>query len=65
MGCIILLIFSGTTVPLNIFESRYLQMVNDSMKKHRMRMTQPKKNKTLKKPDLYEIGCIEKITSFK
>ena len=34
----------GTTVPLNIFEPRYLQMVNDSMKKHRMiGMIQPKK----------------------
>ena len=30
------IMFPGTTVPLNIFEPRYLQMVNDSMKKHRM-----------------------------
>ena len=29
------IMFPGTTVPLNIFEPRYLQMVNDSMKKHR------------------------------
>ena len=55
----------GTTVPLNIFEPRYLQMVNDSMKKHRMiGMIQPRKSGSLKKPDLYEIGCIGKITSF-
>ena len=55
----------GTTVPLNIFEPRYLQMVNDSMKKHRIiGMIQPKKSGMLKKPDLYEIGCIGKITSF-
>ena len=26
------IMFPGTTVPLNIFEPRYLQMVNDSMK---------------------------------
>ena len=59
------IMFPGTTVPLNIFEPRYLQMVNDSMKKHRMiGMIQPKKTGSLKKPDLYEIGCIGKITSF-
>ncbi len=59
------IMFPGTTVPLNIFEPRYLQMVNDSMKKHRMiGMIQPRKSGSLKKPDLYEIGCIGKITSF-
>ena len=57
--------FPESTVPLNIFEPRYLQMVNDSMKKHRMiGMIQPKKSGILKKPDLYEIGCAGKITSF-
>ena len=59
------IMFPGTTVPLNIFEPRYLQMINDSMKKHRMiGMIQPKKTGILKKPDLYEVGCIGKITSF-
>ena len=59
------IMFPGTNIPLNIFEPRYLQMINDSMKKHRMiGMIQPKKSGTLKKPDLYEIGCIGKITSF-
>ena len=59
------IVFPNTTVPLNIFEPRYLQMVNDSMKKHRMiGMIQPKKSGILKKPDLHEIGCIGKITSF-
>ena len=59
------IMFPGTTVPLNIFEPRYLQMVNDSMKKHRMiGMIQPKKSGLLKKPDLYEVGCLGKITSF-
>ncbi len=59
------IMFPGTTVPLNIFEPRYLQMVNDSMKKHRMiGMIQPKKTGMIKKPDLYDIGCIGKITSF-
>jgi len=59
------IMFPETTVPLNIFEPRYLQMVNDSMKGHRMiGMIQPKKSGMLKKPDVYEIGCIGKITSF-
>lgn len=59
------IIFPETTVPLNIFEPRYIQMINDSMKSHRMiGMIQPKKSGELKKPDLYEVGCIGKITSF-
>ncbi len=59
------IMFPGTTVPLNIFEPRYLQMVNECMKSHRMiGMIQPKKSGVLKKPDLYEIGCLGKITSF-
>ena len=59
------IIFPNTTVPLNIFEPRYIQKINDSMKSHRMiGMIQPKKSGELKKPDLYEVGCIGKITSF-
>ena len=59
------IIFPNTTVPLNIFEPRYIQMIDDSMKSHRMiGMIQPKKSGELKKPDLYEVGSIGKITSF-
>ena len=59
------IIFPNTTVPLNIFEPRYIQMIDDSMKSHRMiGMIQPKKSGKLKKPDLYQVGCIGKITSF-
>ena len=59
------IIFPNTTVPLNIFEPRYIQMIDDSMKSHRMiGMIQPKKSGELKKPELYEVGCIGKITSF-
>tara|TARA_Y100000590_G_scaffold376079_1_gene441405 strand:- start:6 stop:650 length:645 start_codon:yes stop_codon:yes gene_type:complete len=59
------IIFPETTVPLNIFEPRYIQMVDDSMKSHRMiGMVQPKKKGELEKPDLYEVGCLGKITSF-
>ena len=59
------IIFPKTTVPLNIFEPRYIQMIDDSMKSHRMiGMIQPRKSGELRKPDLYEVGCIGKITSF-
>ena len=59
------IIFPETTVPLNIFEPRYIQMIDDSMKNHRMiGMVQPKKSGKLEKPDLHEVGCLGKITSF-
>ena len=57
--------FPKTTVPLNIFEPRYVQMIDDSMRSNRLiGMVQPKKTGELKKPHLYEIGCMGKITSF-
>ena len=59
------IIFPKTTVPLNIFEPRYIQMIDDSMKSNRyIGMIQPKKTGNLKKPDLHKIGCVGKITSF-
>lgn len=59
------IIFPDTTVPLNIFEPRYIQMIDDAMKSHRLiGMIQPKKSGASGKPDLYEIGCAGKITSF-
>ena len=59
------IIFPRTTVPLNIFEPRYIQMIDKSMKSDRMiGMIQPKKTGELKKPDLHNIGCAGKITSF-
>ena len=59
------IIFPNTTVPLNIFEPRYIEMIDDTMKSHRMiGMIQPKKSGKLKKPDLYDVGCVGKITSF-
>ena len=59
------IIFPETTVPLNIFEPRYLQMVDDSMKSHRLiGMIQPKKQLKDKKPELFNVGCVGKITSF-
>ena len=56
--------FPKTTVPLNIFEKRYLEMINDSMSSNRMiGMIQPKEQNK-QKPSLYKIGCAGKITSF-
>ena len=56
--------FPKTTVPLNIFEKRYLEMIDDAMKGDRIiGMIQPKEsNQNL--PLLYDIGCAGKITSF-
>ena len=40
-------------------------MIDDAMKSHRMiGMVQPKKTGDLKKPNLYNVGCVGKITSF-
>jgi|TARA_X000001036_G_scaffold341535_1_gene320945 Lon protease-like protein len=59
------IIFPKTTVPLNIFEPRYIEMINDSMKTDKfIGMIQPKNSKTII-PTLHEIGCLGKITSFK
>ena len=58
------IIFPRTTVPLNIFEPRYIDMVDDAMKSNRIiGMIQPKKSDQ-NIPDLYNIGCAGKITSF-
>ena len=62
------IIFPNTTVPLNIFEPRYIDMINDSMKSDKLvGMIQPKllKNNDHEVPQLHEIGCMGKITSFK
>ena len=58
------IIFPDTMVPLNIFEPRYIQMIDDCMKSDRIiGMIQPKSSSS-KIPELYNIGCAGKITSF-
>ena len=48
-------------LPLNIFEERYINMVLDSVKSHRMiGIIQPKNNNN----DFFMMGCIGKITSY-
>ena len=58
------IIFPKTTVPLNIFEPRYIEMIDDAMKGNRIiGMIQPKSfNQNI--PNLYSIGCAGKITNF-
>ncbi len=57
--------FPNTNVPLNIFEPRYIEMINDSMKSSRLiGMVQPKKNIGKSFDSIYDIGCLGKITSF-
>ena len=61
------IIFPKASVPLNIFEPRYIDMINDSMKSNKMiGMIQPKNVLNNDKvPELHEIGCLGKIISFK
>tara|TARA_B100001027_G_scaffold211672_1_gene180130 strand:+ start:559 stop:1203 length:645 start_codon:yes stop_codon:yes gene_type:complete len=61
------IIFPNTTVPLNIFEPRYIDMIDDSMKSNKLiGMIQPKSSSFDNKvPELHEIGCLGKITTFK
>jgi len=60
------IIFPDTTVPLNIFEPRYIEMINDSMRTNKLiGLIQPKKNNVNSILDLHETGCLGKITNFK
>ena len=61
------IIFPNTTVPLNIFEPRYIDMINDSMKSNKLiGMIQPKNSKNENGiPKLHNVGCLGKITSFR
>ena len=62
------IIFPKTTVPLNIFEKRYIEMINDSMKTNKfIGMIQPKTNnfQKLSNISLHDVGCLGKITKFK
>ena len=61
------IIFPRTTVPLNIFEPRYIDMINDSMRSNKLiGMIQPKNSFNVNNmPELHQVGCVGKITSFK
>tara|TARA_Y100000591_G_C21650428_1_gene602528 strand:+ start:136 stop:753 length:618 start_codon:yes stop_codon:yes gene_type:complete len=54
--------FPQTNLPLNIFEQRYLDLVNDTVKKDKlMGMIQEKRDGR----EIYKIGCLGKISEFK
>ncbi len=56
--------FPRTILPLNIFEDRYLQLVEDCMKEKRLfGMVQPRNNEGTS-PEVYSVGCLGKIISF-
>ena len=61
------IIFPKTSVPLNIFEPRYIEMINSSMKSDKLiGMIQPKNlNNEQSVPELHNVGCLGKIVSFK
>jgi Lon protease-like protein len=61
------IIFPRTTVPLNIFEPRYIDMINDSMKSNKLiGIIQPvSSNNQNNLPKLHNVGCLGKITSFR
>ena len=57
--------FPKTSAPLNIFEPRYIQMIDQSIKSNRMiGMIQPKGLTSPKKTELFKVGCLGKISSF-
>ena len=54
--------FPNTNLPLNIFEKRYLDLVNDCMKSNKlMGIVQSKNNSD----DVYNVGCLGKISDYK
>ena len=53
--------FPRTNLPLNIFEERYLELVNDSFRNDKlMGMVQSKKENSL----VYKVGCLGKISDY-
>ena len=62
------IIFPKTTIPLNIFETRYIEMINDSMSSNKLiGMIQPLNQNSVGQEDinLHQVGCLGKIVSFK
>ena len=53
--------FPKTNLPLNIFEQRYLNLINDAYNKDKlMGMVQSKKENN----SVYEVGCLGKISDY-
>jgi len=61
------LLLPRVPMPLNIFEPRYLEMIDDTLKTSRViGMIQPDEGKggPVSRPNLYATGCAGKITQF-
>ncbi len=59
------IVMPGAELPLNIFEPRYLNMVDDALKTHHMiGMAQPDPAGKGEPPTLYATGCAGRITSY-
>lgn len=62
------LLLPGARLPLNIFEPRYLAMVDDALASHRtIGMIQPKvpeQTEPADRPPLHDLGCAGRIVSF-
>ena len=59
-------LFPGTQLPLNIFESRYINMIDDALASsdRLIAMIQPASSKDSDSKILRNVGCIGKITTF-
>lgn len=62
------LLLPGARMPLNIFEPRYLQMIDEVIGANRLiGMIQPALDGSLRsdgEPELCEVGCLGRLTSF-
>jgi hypothetical protein len=60
------IIMPGAVLPLNIFEPRYLNMIEDAFRSHHLiGMVQPKPDQAAEaEPALYTTGCAGRITSY-
>jgi Lon protease-like protein len=59
------LLLPGAGLPLNIFEPRYLNMIDDAMSGHRIiGMVQTVPGGSPEKPSLTSIGCAGRVTSY-
>lgn len=56
-------VLPGGHLPLNIFEPRYLNMIEDAMQSHRLiGMIQPQDDNP--NPKLYKVGCAARVTRY-
>lgn len=61
------LLLPGGQLPLNIFEPRYLSMIESALASDRLiGMIQPRpgQDSDVSEPDIYDVGCAGKITIF-